>query len=79
MSQPAPTREETLAAQRFMIVNLVRITSIFGVLGGIAITREVIAGPYWLGVIFAVAGVAGFFFGPTLLAKRWKAADRDET
>ncbi len=77
MSEP-PNQQNTVAARRFTIMNLVRIVSVFGVAGGIAIAREVVAAPYWIGVALAVAGVAAFFFGPAILAKRWKAADRGE-
>ena len=77
MTPPTP-EEEAEAAKRFTVMNLVRMGSV-AVLGiGILIAQEVIAAPYVAGVGLAVAGVAGFFFAPPLLVKRWKAQDRGE-
>lgn len=72
------SRDEETAATRFGIMNAVRIGSVIVLGAGLAIVREVLAAPYALGVALAIAGVGGFFFAPSLLAKRWKAADRDE-
>ncbi len=69
---------EEIAARRFGVMNIVRIGSIIVMGTGLAIAREAIAAPYALGVALAIAGVAGFFFAPAMLAKRWKAADRAE-
>lgn len=77
MSQkPTPTPEETLAAKRYGVINLVRIGSIAAVVLGIAIAQKALDLPYVLGVGLALAGLIAFFFGPALLAKRWKASDR---
>lgn len=79
MSQtPAPTPEETVAAKRYTVMNLVRIGSIAAVVVGIAIAQGALSLPYALGVGIALAGLLAFFFGPALLAKRWKAKDRGE-
>ena len=71
-------REEERAAQRFLMMNMARIGGVIVLGAGIAMAREVLPGPYWLGVALAVAGVAAFFFGPPMLVKRWKESDRHE-
>ncbi|MEM7665991.1 MAG: hypothetical protein AAF250_09060 [Pseudomonadota bacterium] len=79
MSDPvAPSDEEAIAARRFMVMGAVRISSLAAVILGIAIANAAIELPYLLGVVLAVAGMLAFFFGPPLLAKRWKAGDRGE-
>ncbi|MHA7819258.1 MAG: hypothetical protein ACX930_06395 [Erythrobacter sp.] len=72
------TREEERAARRFLMMNLARIGGVIVLGAGISMTREVLPGPYWLGVVLAVAGVATFFFVPTMLVKRWKASDQGD-
>ena len=72
------TPEEAKAAQRFTIMNLVRVGSVIAVGAGFAIVGEAVAGPYPLGLALILLGVAAFFFAPPTLAKRWKAADRGE-
>ncbi len=69
--------EEVRARQRYVILNVVRIGGLVMLLLGIAIARGVVDGPYALGVVLAVAGLLDFFFAPRLLARRWKAGDRD--
>lgn len=69
--------EEVLARQRYVILNMVRIGGLAMLLVGVAIARGVVDGPYVLGVVLAVAGLLDFFFVPRLLARRWKAGDRD--
>jgi len=71
-----PEAQEARARQRYGIMNAVRIGGLALVLLGIAIAQGVVALPYPLGVVLAVAGLLGFFFAPPLLARRWKAADR---
>lgn len=70
--------EEALAARRFMVLGVVRIVAILVLFLGLSIARGVVEGPYWLGVVLAVGAMLTFFFGPWLLAKRWKAGDRRE-
>lgn len=71
-------REEERAAQRSVLMNMARIGGVIVLGAGIAMAREVLPGPYWLGVALAIAGVAAFFFGPPMLVKRWKEGDRHE-
>lgn len=70
--------EEAIAARRFMVLGVLRISSFVVVILGLAMARQAIDGPYWLGVALSVIGLLGFFFGPPVLAKRWKAGDRGE-
>ena len=74
----AKARDEAIAARRYLIMGLVRICGLASVMLGIAIARAVIDAPYALGVVLAVGGLVGFFFGPIMLAKHWKAGDRGE-
>ncbi len=73
-----PTPQEATAARRYTVMNLVRLASVPAVVGGIAIAQGLVDLPYALGVALAAAGLFAFFFVPALLAKRWKAADRNE-
>lgn len=69
---------EAIAARRYLLMNGLRVGGLLTVLLGIAIAQNVVDGPYTLGAVLAVGGMLGFFFGPPLLAKRWKASDRGE-
>ncbi len=71
--------DEERAARRYQLMTMVRIGSIAAVIAGLAIAREILPLPYALGVIMSVVGLVAFFFGPPVLAKRWKAADRLES
>lgn len=73
-----PTPEETLAAKRYTVMNLVRLAAIPAVVAGLAIAQGVLDLPNALGIVLAAGGLFTFFFVPALLAKRWKAGDRDE-
>lgn len=77
MTQPDDAAE-TQAARRYYTLHLVRVLAIIGLAAGLAMAREVIPGPYWLGVGLALAGVAAFFFAPYALVKRWKQGERGE-
>lgn len=74
---PPPTPEEVRDAGRFTMMNLARIVSLGLVIVGIAIANDRLPAPYWLGVALAVAGLFGFFYGPRLLVRRWKAIDAE--
>lgn len=70
------TDEERERAQaRFVWLQVLRIGSIAAVLAGLAMAREVLPGPWLLGVALAVGGLVAFFFGPPLLARKFKARD----
>ena len=68
--------EETRARNRYMVMNAARLGALAVTLAGLAGVREVLPIPYALSVILVLGGVISFFFGPPLLAKRWKAQDR---
>ncbi|MFL0357412.1 hypothetical protein ACI5KX_13140 [Erythrobacter sp. GH1-10] len=68
-----PDEKETLAQQRYLLMNGLRIGSLAAVLVGIAISRKVIDAPIAIAVVLAVGGLLGFFFGPRLLARKWKS------
>ncbi|MEE4199802.1 hypothetical protein [Erythrobacter sp.] len=67
--------ERERAQARFVWLQFTRIASIIAVLVGVAIAQDVLPAPYWLGVVLAVSGLLAFFFGPPLLARRFKARD----
>lgn len=67
---------EALAKQRFMLMNLVRLVSLASVLFGIAVSQGVVDLPPTLGIVLAIAGFLGFFFGPNMLARGWRSDDQ---
>lgn len=68
--------DEALARQRFAMLNLVRITGLIMVLGGIAAHQGALPLPDPAGLIVAVIGLFGFFFLPNILARRWRTKDQ---
>lgn len=66
-------QEREDAQKQFFLLQLLRLASLGLLLGGIAITQNAIAAPYWAGIIMVVIGMGGFFFGPPLLARKFKA------
>ena len=70
------TDEERERAQaRWVWLQVIRLLSIIAVLTGIAIARGVLDANWWVGAALAVAGLIAFFFGPPLVARRFKARD----
>lgn len=67
---------EQRARQRFMLLNLVRITGLAMVFVGIAIAQGMVDLPPPVGWILALVGVADFFFAPRFLARGWKSDNR---
>lgn len=59
-----------------MTMNAARFGGIGVTIIGLLAVREALPLPYALAVVLVLAGVGGFFFGPPLLLKRWKAQDR---
>ena len=70
--------DDQQAIRRFNIMGGVRSGSLLVLMLGIAVARSVIDGPYALGVVMAIAGMLGVFFGPYLLAKRWKSKTHED-
>ncbi|MGB3469621.1 MAG: hypothetical protein WBA51_02215 [Erythrobacter sp.] len=75
MSKAPLDPAEEKARQRYVMMNVARITSIAVLMIGIAGARGILPLPDVLGVVLAVAGMLSFFFAPPMLAKRWKAQD----
>lgn len=73
----APSEDEERAKARYGWLNLARVGGIAFAIAGIAGSRGILPLPYALSVAIAVGGILGFFFGPPLLVKRWKAQDRE--
>ncbi len=65
---------EDQAKQRFMLLNLARLSGIILVLIGIANLREKLLPEYspTLGAILLVAGAIDFFLAPVLMKKAWR-------
>ncbi len=68
-------KDRERAQKQFFLLQLLRIASLGLLLAGIAITQGAIAGPYALGIVMVVIGMGGFFFGPPLLARKFKGSD----
>ncbi|MEP3050287.1 MAG: hypothetical protein ABJP48_11975 [Erythrobacter sp.] len=79
MTNEPQTGGEKLAIQRFALMNAARIGSLLVLLAGIAIAVGSLGDyPKWLGIVMSVAGFIGFYFAPSMLARRWKAQERDQ-
>lgn len=79
MSSLSPREaDERAARNRYLIMNAARIGGLAMLLIGIAMARNAPhLSPKWIvGAGMAVAGMLEFFFLPPIIAKRWKAADR---
>jgi hypothetical protein len=76
VTSPSSDKNEALARGRYLAMNMARLGGIALVLAGLAGVREVLPLPYILSVALVLAGIGGFFFGPPLMVKRWKAQDR---
>jgi len=75
---PGKGESEARALRRWGIINAVRLGALGVFIAGLAAVRDVIDLPAWLGVVLTVGGMVGFFFAPTLMARRFKAQDRIE-
>ncbi len=67
--------ERERAQRRFVWLQVARLGGAAAMLFGIAIANKVLPGPWLLGVVIVLAGFFAFFFGPPLLARRFKARD----
>jgi hypothetical protein len=77
MSLSRREAEEAEARKRFVVVTAVRFGGVALTMVGFAIVRGVIDAPYAIGAVLAVVGVIDIFVAPWLLARGWKARDRD--
>jgi len=64
------------ARQRFIAINLIRLSGMAMVLIAIAIHYRKIDAPEELAWALAALGVIEFFFVPQFLARRWRTPDR---
>jgi hypothetical protein len=67
--------DDTLARNRFTLLNLVRLAGLAMVLAGIAIHYGRIAAPEPAAWLLVAAGLVDFFFVPNLLARNWRTPD----
>ncbi len=73
MNPPDP---DPRAGQRFAFMQATRIAGIAALLLGIAVLADALAWPRGAGAVLVVAGAAGTFLIPTLLARRWSSRRR---
>jgi hypothetical protein len=70
---------EQQAKQRFLILNLVRLSNLGGVIMGVLLISGKIVDDAMIknaGYIFVVVGAAGFFGIPVLLKSIWQKQDK---
>ena len=66
--------EETKAQQRFLVLNIVRISGAIMLVIGLAVIANGLFGlPVAAGYLLFLIGIIDFMFVPLLLAKRWKS------
>ena len=66
--------EETRAQQRFLVLNLVRISGAIMLVIGLAVIANGVFGlPVAAGYVLFLVGIVDFMLVPLLLAKRWKS------
>lgn len=77
MTEPSgtPDKNEDRARSRFFTLSLVRLAGAIAVMAGMLIAGGTAGAPVWIGYFLLVAGLAGFFVFPILLAKRWRTPD----
>ncbi|MCP9222453.1 hypothetical protein MKP08_06810 [Erythrobacter sp. LQ02-29] len=68
--------DETRIANRYWLLQLVRLICVVAAVYGAAITAHAVEGDATLGGVLFIAGTVGFFFGPLLLARHWRGSDR---
>jgi hypothetical protein len=66
---------DTLARNRFLMLNLVRLTGLAMVLAGIAVHYGKLDLPEIAGYILVALGFVDFFFLPNLIARKWRTPD----
>ncbi len=68
--EPAP---DSLAKQRFMVMQIMRLSGVALFVFGIMIVRGILTLPIVAGYVLAVAGIFDAFLMPVILARRWKS------
>jgi hypothetical protein len=69
---------EQEAKRRFLMLNLFRFVSLVVALFGIYVFQTEMLGPElnWVGIVFAVLGIAEFFLLPVIAKKFWNKRDQ---
>ncbi len=68
------SRAETRAQNRFLVINLCRITGAIMLVVGLAVVaREAFGLPKAIGYLLFLVGMIGFMLVPVLLSRRWKS------
>ena len=66
--------EETKAQQRFLVLNLIRLSGAIMLVIGLAVVANGVFGlPVAAGYVLFLIGIVDFMLVPLLLAKRWKS------
>jgi len=69
---------EDQAKQRFMLLNLVRLSGLILVMVGLANVMGKLAPDLapWFGRVLLVMGVADYYFAPMVLKRAWRNGDQ---
>lgn len=69
---------EEQAKQRFMLLNIIRLTGLIFVIIGIANLGGKLLPDLapWFGAVMMVVGATDFFIAPMMLKKQWQNADK---
>lgn len=72
--EPAPApAPDSLAKQRFMVLQVMRLFGVALFVFGIVIIRGIVPLPRVAGYVLAVVGIFDAFIMPVILARRWKS------
>lgn len=67
--------DDTLAKQRYILLNLVRFGGVAMIMAGLAAYQGVLPLPGTVGLILVALGLFEFFVLPNVLARRWRTKD----
>ncbi|MDE1467043.1 hypothetical protein [Aurantiacibacter sp. D1-12] len=67
---------EAQAKQRFILINLMRLTGVAMVLAGLVIANGAFDLPMWVGIILIVFGMIEALIMPTFMARMWSTNER---
>lgn len=71
-----PIAPDARTARRFAMLSALRFVSVAAVMAGFAITYDAISAPKAIGIVLALGGMFGFFFGPKFLVQGWRSEDQ---
>lgn len=66
-------RQETVARNRWLVMNAIRISGVVMVALGMLITQGAIPWPVPIGYVLLVVGLVDVFVVPQLLARKWRS------